>query len=646
MMNLRPWQLWSLDGVPAEGTLEIVAVLEGVLRRDQNHTGANHYYIHAVEASTNPARAIESANRLRYLAPNAGHLVHMPSHIYIRTGDYAEAAKSNADAIVADRNYIQKTGANGVYTMMYYNHNIHFLAAANAMNGNYSEAIRNARELEANIRPHIKMMPMLEMFTPYPLVTLVRFRRWDEIMKYPEADGEMKITNAFRHFARGIALAETGKLVDAEKELAALREKIKTVAPDAPFGNSTAQMVLTVAEELLAGEISLSRSDKKAAVEFLSKAVAAEDVVNYNEPPDWDLPAREWLGRAFLINGEYVEAEKIYRAELVKHPRNGRALFGLAESLAKQGKKADAEKTRRDFEKAWEKADTKLAVEDFYKSANASNVNLQAWKFGDVKLKTGIKMRYAEQGDAGGEPLILIHGFTDSWFSYSQVLPLLDKKYHVFAIDQRGHGDSGKPEKGYSMKDFAADVVAFMNAKKIKKAAVVGHSMGSFVAMQTALDAPQRIEKLILIGTATTARNDVTLGLQKEINALENSIPEKFVRDFQVGTSSQTVPNEFMNRAVAESMKLPARVWRAVLAGVIAEDYKSELSRIKIPTLIFWGDKENIFLRDEQDLLKSKISDSILKIYPETGHSPHWERPEMFARDLQEFLNRPKLSNQ
>ena len=166
MMNLRPWQLWSLDGKPAEGTLEIVAVLEGVLRRNPNHTGANHYYIHAVEASNNPARAIESANRLRTLAPNAGHLVHMPSHIYIRTGDYAEAAKSNADAIVADRNYIQKTGASGVYTMMYYNHNIHFLAAANAMNGNYSEAIKNARELEANIRPHIKMMPMLEMFTP------------------------------------------------------------------------------------------------------------------------------------------------------------------------------------------------------------------------------------------------------------------------------------------------------------------------------------------------------------------------------------------------------------------------------------------------------------------------------------------------
>ena len=637
MMNLRPWQLWSLDGKPAEGTLEIVAVLESVLKRNPNHTGANHYYIHAVEASPNPERAYQSAIRLGWLAPNAGHLVHMPSHIYIRTGDYNEAAKSNADAIIADRNYIRKTGSRGVYTMMYYNHNIHFLSAASAMNGQYAEAVKQARELEANVRPHLKMMPMLEMFAPYTLVTLVRFRKWDEIMKYPQPESDLRITGGFWHFARGLAFAENGKPDEAGKELTALREKIKIIPAETGFGNSTAHGVLKVAEELLAGEVALSRGDKKTAIELLRKAVASEDIVNYNEPPDWDLPAREWLGRALLINGEDAEAETVYRAELAKHPRNGRALFGLAEALNKQGKIDSAQMIRREFEKAWEKADTKLTVEDLYQPANQ---RAQTWKFGEVKLKTGIKMRYAEQGDEKGEPVILIHGFTDSWFSYSRVLPLLDKKYRVYAIDQRGHGESDRPLKGYAMKDFAADILAFMDAKNITKATVVGHSMGSFVAMQTVLDAPQRIEKLVLIGTATTARNDVTLDLQKSVGNLKDPINEKFVRDFQVSTSAQTLPGEFLNEVVKQSMKLPARVWQAALAGVMAEDYKPKLAKIKTPTMILWGDKENIFLRGEQELLKAKIVNSILKVYPETGHSPHWERPEAFVRDLNEFLNK------
>lgn len=372
MMNLRPWQLWTADGKPAEGTLEIIAVLESVLKRDPNHTGANHYYIHAVEASPNPERALASAMRLGLLAPTAGHLVHMPSHIYIRTGDYVEAAKSNADAIQADRNYIKRTGAQGIYTMMYYNHNIHFLSSASAMNGNFAEAIKQARELEANVRPHLKMMPMLEMFAPYPLVTLVRFRKWDEIMKYPQPDAEMKITAGFLNFARGMALAETGKPDEARKEILALREKMKALPPETGFGNSTARGVLKVAEELLSGEIHLARGDNKKAIEELRKAVAAEDSVNYNEPPDWDIPTREWLGRVLLIDGQFTEAEKIYREELAKHPRNGRALFGLAEALAKQGKQDAAKMIRREFAKAWAKADTKLVTADLYKPRKAA----------------------------------------------------------------------------------------------------------------------------------------------------------------------------------------------------------------------------------------------------------------------------------
>ncbi|HLM00606.1 MAG TPA: alpha/beta fold hydrolase [Pyrinomonadaceae bacterium] len=638
MMNLRPWQLWTLDGKPAEGTPEIISVLESVLRRNPNHTGANHYYIHAVEAGPNPERALASAMRLGLLAPNAGHLVHMPSHIYIRTGDYNEAAKSNADAIQADRRFMQKTGAQGVYTMMYYNHNIHFLSAASAMNGQYAEAFKQARELEANVRPHLKMMPMLEMFSPYALVTLVRFRKWDEIMRYPQPENDLRVTGSFWNFARGLAFTADGKPVEAEKELTALREKIKLIPAETGFGNSSAHGVLKVAEEVLAGEIALARGDRKTAIELLRKAVAAEDAVNYNEPPDWDLPVREWLGRALLINGEYAEAEKVYRDELAKHPRSGRALFGLAEALNKQSKTASAQIVRREFEKAWEKAETKLSVEDLYKSAADNKGAGQTWKFGEVNLKTGIRMHYAEQGDAEGKPVILIHGITDSWFSWSRVLPLLDKKHRVYAVDLRGHGDTDRPERGYAMKDFAADVVAFMDAMKIKKAAVVGHSMGSFVAMQTALDAPERVGKLLIMGTATTARNDVTVDLQKEFENLRDPVDEKFVRDFQVSTSSETVPQEFIDGVVRQSMKLPARVWKAALAGVMAEDYKPRLGKIKAPTLIIWGENENIFPRPEQDILKAKITNSTLKIYPKTGHSPQWEYPEIFARDLSEFL--------
>src|SRR5687768_1573401 len=214
MMNLRPWQLWSLDGKPAEGTFEILAVLEGVLKRNPNHTGANHYYIHAIEASPTPERGSAAAMRLMGLAPNAGHLVHMPSHIYLRTGDWAEAVKSNDLAIIADRNYIAKSGASGIYPLMYYNHNIHMLASSHASHGNYAGAIKAARDLEANVGPNVAAMPMLEMFMPYPLVTLTRFQKWEEVMKYPKPDAKLLITTGFWHVARGLALADTGKAAE------------------------------------------------------------------------------------------------------------------------------------------------------------------------------------------------------------------------------------------------------------------------------------------------------------------------------------------------------------------------------------------------------------------------------------------------
>ncbi|HEX6124207.1 MAG TPA: tetratricopeptide repeat protein, partial [Pyrinomonadaceae bacterium] len=429
MMNLRPWQLWSLDGKPAEGTLEILAVLESVLKRNPNHTGANHYYIHAIEASPNPERGSAAAMRLGGLAPNAGHLVHMPSHIYLRTGDWAEAVKSNDLAIIADRNYITKSGASGIYPLMYYNHNIHMLASSHAAHGNYAGALKASSELAANVGPNVAAMPMLEMFMPYPIVTLIRFHKWDEVMKYPKPDAKMLITTGHWHVARGIALADMGKPAEAEKELAALRETMKKIPAEATLFTTPVSVALKVGEEMVAGEIAQARGDRKGAITLLRAAAASEAKVNYAEPPDWDLPVREWLGRALLRDAQYAEAEKTYREEIKRNPRNGRALFGLAEALDKQGKSTSAELVRREFADAWANADTKLTAEQLFGKSAPTAVSPRS----KVKLKTGITMSYVESGPIDGPALILVHGFTDSSFSYSRILPLIDKRFRIFA---------------------------------------------------------------------------------------------------------------------------------------------------------------------------------------------------------------------
>ncbi|CAN5733825.1 hypothetical protein BH24ACI3_BH24ACI3_04820 [soil metagenome] len=374
MMNLRPWQLWTLDGNPAEGTLEILKVLEGVLRRNPNHTGANHYYIHSIEASPNPERGTAAANRLMALAPNAGHLVHMPSHIYLLTGEHEKAVKSNELAIVADRNYIERSGAKGIYPLMYFNHNVHMLASAHAQAGNYAGSIKAANELAANVGPNVEAMPMLEMFMPYPIITLTRFHKWDEIMKYPKPAPEMLITTAHWHMARGIALAESGKAAEAEKELAALREAAKKIPETAMLFTTPVSVALRVADDLLAGEIALAKGDRKAAIEMLRQAVASEAKVSYAEPPDWDLPIREWLGRALMMDGQYAEAEKAFREEITRKPRNGRALFGLAESLSRQGKASSAALVRIELRDAWKNADSQLSA-DLYGPARKTAIS-------------------------------------------------------------------------------------------------------------------------------------------------------------------------------------------------------------------------------------------------------------------------------
>jgi non-heme chloroperoxidase len=260
-------------------------------------------------------------------------------------------------------------------------------------------------------------------------------------------------------------------------------------------------------------------------------------------------------------------------------------------------------------------------------------------RFSEIQLKTGIRMHYAEQGDRSGPVIVMLHGFTDSWFSYSRVLPLIDPKYHVYVLDQRGHGNSDRPQEGYTPRNFAEDVLAFMESKELKKVTVVGHSMGSFVAQYVAALAPKRVNNLVLIGSAASARNSAVKELQQAINSLSDRVSEEFIRDFQTGTVAQPVPEEFMNSVVKESQKLPVHVWKAVINDLVA-DAGAELNNIESPTLIIWGDRETVFLRAEQDALLSGIPNARLRVYEGTGHSPTWEQPERLARDLQDFITR------
>jgi len=363
LMNVQPWQLWARDGQPLGNTEEIVRILENVLRRDPNHIGANHLYIHAVEASRHPERGIPSAERLGKLAPAAGHLVHMPGHIYIRTGDYAKAAKVNIDAAAVDRAYIKATGANGMYPAMYFSHNLHFQVENFNRTGQYSEARRAARELQENVQQHVKAMPMVEGFLPYPMFVLLRYAKWDEMLKLPEPDKSQQITSTVWHYARGLALAASGKVVEARREHQLFRERVKNLPGETPFGLNPAKDVLAIAQLVLEARIAWAEGNQTAAIESLRQAVTAQDSLNYDEPPGWYYPVRESLGAALLLNGNASAAETIFREDLLYNPRNGRSLFGLLESLKAQGKQDAVRWVEAEFKAAWKDAEVALTVE-------------------------------------------------------------------------------------------------------------------------------------------------------------------------------------------------------------------------------------------------------------------------------------------
>ena len=366
-MNLHPWGLWHVDGTPEAGTEEIVSTLESVMKRDPNHLGAIHYYIHAVEASSSPERALAGANKLAALAPGAGHIVHMPAHVYIRTGDYEAAVKTNEKAAEVDRAYIKAAGAQGIYPMMYYSHNLHFIAMCAAMNGNYAESKKNADLLVENVGPHVKEMPPLEGFMTIPVAVEIRFHHWNEILKMPQPDAAMKTATVFWHFGRGLALAGTGKLTEAEAEYKIVSDAEAATPPDVIFQmpiNNKAKDIMKIAEDVLGAKIAIGKKDNSGAISMLRDAVAIQDTLKYGEPPDWFYPVRESLGAALLMNGDTEGAEKVFRDDLERNLRNPRSLWGLHQVLLQQKRGYDAGFVEKEFEASWKGGAQALKLDD------------------------------------------------------------------------------------------------------------------------------------------------------------------------------------------------------------------------------------------------------------------------------------------
>jgi len=366
LMDTTPWDYWQADGKPRPATAEVLTALESVLERDPYHPGANHYYIHAIEASPEPERAEAAADRLGGIAPGAGHLVHMPAHIYLRVGRYADASEVNILAAAADESYITQCNVQGFYPALYYPHNIHFLWYTASIEGRSELALDSARRLARSVTDEqVRMFPEIEWYRPVPTFTYARFAMWDRILTEPAPPEDFLYSTAVWHYARGIAHASRGELERAEEELAALDAILTS---DEMQGYETAPGQPPVAEltdiahHLLMSEVArLSGHDDRALVE-LESAVAVQDNLPYMEPPYWYYPARQSLGALYLRLGRPADAERAYRDDLDAHPDNGWSLFGLMQALDAQDRDAEAAAVRERFEKAWALADVRLGA--------------------------------------------------------------------------------------------------------------------------------------------------------------------------------------------------------------------------------------------------------------------------------------------
>jgi tetratricopeptide (TPR) repeat protein len=369
LMDLQPWEYWTHDGKPQPGTLVILTTLENVIQRNPNHPGACHYYIHAVEAAY-PEKAVPCADRLASLMPGAGHLVHMPAHIYIRVGRWADAIKANEHAVHTDETYIMdQHPAAGMYPMGYYPHNIHFLGFAASMAGNSAMTLESARKLAGKVDPGMMtQIGLLQTMMVMPLQAEIRFGHWQEVLAEPAPPAALHYPTGVWHYARGVAYATQGNLNKADAELAELQKMMADPAMTTfvvDTAGNTAASVLQIASRVLAGEIAAKRDATDAAVSYFTQAAELEDRFVYIEPPNWPLPVRQQFGAVLMANGRASEAEAVYRADLARFPENGWSLYGLAASLRAQGKTAEADAVQARFKRAWTLSDVILTASVF-----------------------------------------------------------------------------------------------------------------------------------------------------------------------------------------------------------------------------------------------------------------------------------------
>ncbi len=367
MMDLRPWGYWMLDGTPYEGTAEIVALTEDVMRRHPEHPGALHMYIHLIEPTPAPERAEKAADTLLTLMPEAGHMIHMASHIYQRVGRYADSIRSNQLAIAADENYITQCQAHGLYPMVYYPHNMHFLWFAATLDGQSKIAIESAKEAAGKIGDDVlKTIPLTAIFRVTPYWALARFGYWKEILAMPAPPSTNAFLTGSWHYARGLALVATQQVQHAEQELAALRRIMKDPLLDHPLlSKNTTHTVLRIAPEVLAGEIAAAQGQFDQAIASLETAVRLEDALVYTEPSEFHLPPRLALGAILLESGQPAQAETVYWEDLRRNRNNGWALYGLMQALRAQKKDDQAALIEARFKKAWERADVTLRASRF-----------------------------------------------------------------------------------------------------------------------------------------------------------------------------------------------------------------------------------------------------------------------------------------
>ncbi len=370
LMDQHPWDYWLKSGKPQPWIDEIVRTLESARRVDPDHPLANHLYIHAVEASRTPERGIDAAERLGDVAPGAGHLVHMPSHIYIRVGEYHKGSLANQRAIQSDNEYVTQCHAQGIYPLAYMPHNHHFLWATATLEGRSRVSIDAAHSTAEQVDPEMMRAPglgTLQHFYVIPLYAFVRFGKWEEILEIPEPDQDLVYPRGIWHYARGMAMVRTGRVGEAAGEL----EEVQAIAADSALAEITiwdinkTSTLMEIAALVLEGEIAARTWDFDTAVERLGQAIELEDGLNYNEPPDWFFPVRQNLGAVLIEAARYPEAEVVYREDLEAFPRNGWSLYGMGQALRGQGKSQEARRVEKLFEEAWQWSDIALPASRF-----------------------------------------------------------------------------------------------------------------------------------------------------------------------------------------------------------------------------------------------------------------------------------------